>query len=101
MDENDRLYLYTSGVRVRAVIKPDGVAHLVPEKCPSLLCHTTGHLCAYVQRLQQVFTLKHKLRRRTYVQMWPPPVEAESLRSPSLLPPIQPPADTADTPHVT
>lgn len=39
-------YLDPGGVGIRAVIKPDGVAHLMSQQGPPLLCYTVSYLTA-------------------------------------------------------
>lgn len=46
----DLEYLDPCRVRIRAVIKSDGVAHLMPQQGTPLLCYTVGYLSASVER---------------------------------------------------
>ena len=43
-------YLDPCGLRIRAVVKSDGVAHLMPQQGPPLLCNTVSHLSAGKKR---------------------------------------------------
>lgn len=92
-------YLDPCRVHIRAVIKSDGVAHLMPQQGTPLLCYTVGYLSAskekhaeseaiLFQTMSRGMTLLKDLQRQQLR------AEAASRQSLSLLLPTQPPGGT-------